>query len=63
MLIALLWRQLNEDNSVGAMFWGYALFAFVFLFFSRFLNENYVGYLLAFLALGYFMRRAESCKI
>jgi len=53
LLTALLWRQLQLENSVGAMLYGYALFCFTFLFFSRFLNENYIGYLLACLALGY----------
>ncbi len=54
LLIALLWRQLRRDNSVSAMLYGYTLFCFTFLFFSRFLNENYIGYLLACLALGYY---------
>jgi hypothetical protein len=56
LLIALLWRQLATDNSVGAMLYSYALFTFVYLFFSRFLNENYAGYLLTCLALGYYAR-------
>ena len=56
LLLALLWRQLTRDNSVGAMLYGYVLFSFVFLFFSRFFNENYIGYLLACLALGYYAR-------
>jgi hypothetical protein len=32
--------------------WSYALFLFAFFFVSRFLNENYLGYILAFAALG-----------
>jgi len=54
LLLALLWRQLRRDNSVSAMLYSYTLFCFTFLFFSRFLNENYIGYLLACLALGYY---------
>jgi hypothetical protein len=56
MVIALLWRQVRKDNSVGSMVYGYTLLCFTFLFFSRFLNENYIGYLLSCLALGYYAR-------
>jgi hypothetical protein len=47
----LLWRQLRE-NGLGAALWGYGLFILVFFFVSRFLNENYLGYLVAILVLG-----------
>ena len=47
----LLWRQLRE-NSLGQALWGYGLFILVFFFVSRFLNENYLGYLVAILVLG-----------
>jgi len=47
----LLWRQTRE-NTAGRALWSYALFLFVFFFFSRFMNENYLGYLLAVLGLG-----------
>lgn len=60
LLAALLWRQFHRDNSVGAMLFGYTLFTLTFLFFSRFLNENYVGYLLACAALGYYVRGEVS---
>ena len=56
LMIALLWRQLTRDNSVGAMVYGFAIFTLVFLFSSRFFNENYVGFLLACLAVGYYAR-------
>jgi hypothetical protein len=46
----LLWRQTRE-NTLGRALWSYALLLFAFLFFSRFLNENYLGYLLAVLML------------
>jgi 4-amino-4-deoxy-L-arabinose transferase-like glycosyltransferase len=62
LLLVLLWRQFARDNSVGAMLYGYALFSFVFLFFSRFLNENYIGYLLACLALGHYARMSISSE-
>jgi len=51
LLLALLWRQTRE-NSAGRALWSCALFLFVFFFFSRFMNENYLGYLLAMLGLG-----------
>ena len=47
----LLWRQLHENNP-GRALWNYGLFTFTFFFVSRFLNENYLGYILAMLALG-----------
>jgi len=46
----LAWRQLRR-NSLGNALWGYGLLLLVFLYFSRFLNENYLGYILAVLAL------------
>ena len=33
-------------------FWSYGLFLLVFFFVSRFLNENYLGYILACLVIG-----------
>jgi hypothetical protein len=51
LLLVLLRRQ-ADDNAAGRALWSYALFLFGFLFVSRFLNENYLGYLLACLTLG-----------
>jgi hypothetical protein len=51
LLAFLLWKQVLENNIARAL-WGYGLFLLVFLFFSRFLNENYLGYIAALLALG-----------
>ncbi len=53
LLLWLGWRQARH-NTISAACWHYALLLFGFLFVSRFLNENYLGYILAFLALGYF---------
>ncbi|HSN75869.1 MAG TPA: hypothetical protein VL334_12405, partial [Anaerolineae bacterium] len=53
----LLWlggRQARH-NTIAAACWHYALLLFGFLYVSRFMNENYLGYILAFLALGYFI--------
>ena len=51
LLIALLWRQVHE-NTIARALWSYALFLLLFFFVSRFLNENYLGYIFALLALG-----------
>lgn len=50
----LLWfmtRQIRR-NTLTLACWHYGLFLFVFFYASRFLNENYLGYILAFLAIG-----------
>jgi len=51
LLLALLWRQVRENTTARAL-WGYGLFLLAFFFVSRFLNENYLGYILACLVLG-----------
>lgn len=51
LLLALLWRQVRS-NTLDRALWGYALFLTVFFFVSRFMNENYLGYILALLVLG-----------
>jgi uncharacterized membrane protein len=52
LLVWLGWRQIRH-NHIGAACWHYALFLLAFLYLSRFLNENYLGYILAFLAVGF----------
>ncbi|MCX7670269.1 MAG: hypothetical protein N2439_09375, partial [Anaerolineae bacterium] len=54
LLAALLWRQARANTPTRAL-WGYGLFLFVFFYVSRFMNENYLGYILALLALGALM--------
>ena len=51
LLAWFLWRQLQENTLANAC-WHYGLLLFGFFYASRFLNENYLGYLLAFLAIG-----------
>ncbi len=51
LLIGLLKQQAGENTPARAL-WNYGLFLLAFFFVSRFLNENYLGYVLAFLALG-----------
>jgi hypothetical protein len=52
----LLWfiRRQWQHNSVSMACWHYAIFLFAFFYGSRFLNENYLGFILAFLAVGLF---------
>lgn len=50
LLVLLLWRQ-SRHNTVGVMLYGYVVLLFTFFYVSRFLNENYLGYLAAVLTL------------
>jgi hypothetical protein len=50
-LLWFLYRQLRSNTLANAC-WHYGLFLLVFFYGSRFLNENYLAYILAFLALG-----------
>jgi hypothetical protein len=54
LLVLLLWRQARR-NTPAAMLHGYTVLLFGFFYVSRFLNENYVGYLLTLFALAYFI--------
>ena len=60
LLLALLWRQTAKTAPVGRC--RLALFLFVFFFFSRFMNENYLGYLLAVLGLGALVRLVRQSR-
>ncbi|MGB3905173.1 MAG: glycosyltransferase family 87 protein [Anaerolineae bacterium] len=53
LLAVLLWRQWTR-NSISSMLYYYAFLALAFLYTSRFMNENYLGYILAVLALAFF---------
>lgn len=54
LLILLFWKQLR-DNSRASWFWHGAILLLGYAYFSRFLNENYLGFLLGILALGYYL--------
>jgi hypothetical protein len=58
LLIALLWRQARH-NTMGAMLAGYVVLLFAFFYVSRFLNENYLGYILALFGLALFIEGGE----
>lgn len=59
LLLWLGWRQ-TRVNTIAAASWHYALLLFGFLYVSRFLNENYLGFILASLAIGYFTGDARQ---
>jgi hypothetical protein len=59
LLLFLLWKQVRT-NTLGAVFYGYSALMFVFFYFSRFLNENYLGFILAFVALAYCADEGEE---
>lgn len=50
LFLFLLWRQWRR-NGIGSMLYNYAFLSLAFFYTSRFMNENYVGYILAVLAL------------
>ncbi len=54
LLGLLLHRQLRH-NGIAPACWHGGLLLFTFAYFSRFLNENYLGFLLALFALGYYL--------
>ena len=51
LLLWFLVRQ-RRHNTLFVACWHYGVFLFVFFYSSRFLNENYLSYILAFLSLG-----------
>ena len=53
LTVALLVRQWR-GNSLPATFAHYGIASFVILYFSRTMNPNYLGFLLAMLAIGFF---------
>ncbi|MEA3335967.1 MAG: hypothetical protein U9R25_08675, partial [Chloroflexota bacterium] len=61
LLIWLGWRQ-TRGNSLGNACWHYGLLLLAFFYVSRFLNENYLGFILAFFAMGYFAADARQSQ-
>ncbi len=59
-LFLLLLRRQTRSNTLSTALYGYGALLLVFFYFSRFLNENYLGYILACLALAYFMGPKEA---
>jgi hypothetical protein len=59
MIILAIRRQIRH-NTLGNMLYGYVALLSVFFYSSRFLNENYLGYLAAFLILAIFTDASSS---
>ncbi len=59
LLVLLLGRQVR-GNTLGAMLYGYIVLLFAFFYVSRFLNENYLGYLAAGLTLALVIDKADE---
>ncbi len=60
----LLWflRRQQRANRLDLACWHYGLFLLGFLYVSRFLNENYLGFILAFLALGILVEEPGTAR-
>lgn len=50
LLLGLLWRQVRR-NTLGTMLYAYVVLLLAFFYVSRFLQPNYLGYMLGFLTL------------
>lgn len=59
LLLWFVWRQMRRNTLADACR-HYAIFLLAFFYVSRFLNENYLGFILAFLALGVLAAGGES---
>jgi hypothetical protein len=51
-LLVFLLRRQAKTNTMASMLYSYGLFLLVFFYVSRFMQPNYLGYILAFLTLG-----------
>lgn len=55
VLFLALWKQWR-DNTISTALAGYAIFLLMYQYFSRFLHDNYIGYIATMLALAYLIR-------
>ncbi len=62
LLLLLSGRQVRK-NTMPTMLYGYVIFLLVFFYVSRFLQPNYLGYLLGFLALAVTMDEEHHRKV
>jgi hypothetical protein len=60
----LIWflRRQQRTNTLANACWHYGLFLLLFFYSSRFLNENYLGYILAFLVLGILAQQPQQAE-
>jgi len=62
LLYFLLKRQL-QNNTIGVMLVNYGILSLTLLYFSRFLHDNYIGYVLSVLCLGFFKNARQTSEI
>ncbi len=62
LLVFLIARQLRQ-NTLANLCWHGAILLLAFAYFSRFLNENYLGFILVLLALGYYLQSEPASMI
>jgi hypothetical protein len=61
LLLVLLWRQ-ARTNTMGMMLYAYVVLLLAFFYVSRFLQPNYLGYMLGFLALAMTIEEDRTTK-
>lgn len=61
LFLFLLWRQWKR-NAISSMLYHYAFLTLVFFYLSRFMNENYLGYVLAILGLAFFIDGSDPAE-
>jgi hypothetical protein len=61
-LMLYLLRRQWKHNSLASMLYHYAFLALAFFYTSRFMNENYLGYLLAVIAIAIFVDSSPSAE-
>jgi hypothetical protein len=61
LLLALLWRQARA-NTMAMMLYGYAVLLLTFFYVSRFLQPNYLGYILSILTLALMLPESEDIE-
>ncbi len=54
LLFLLLWKQ-TKSNTMSVMLYGYVIFLLAFAYVSRFLQPNYLGFLLGIVTLAVFL--------
>jgi hypothetical protein len=62
-LLVFLLRRQWKHNSISSTAYHYAFLTLAFFFTSRFLNENYLGYLLAIVAIAFFSEARDSPQL
>ena len=62
LMILLLWKQ-TKTNTMAIMLYGYAIFLLAFAYVSRFLQPNYLGFLLGIIILAVLLPDNEGKKI